>query len=187
MKHKSFAPWLVALVCSRPVRGGAIHLLRAARALVAAAASGQPRAAARARAVAAAGRRGVCRRGGRGASRVAIDLCKNEPVRAAMRAAPGPAATGAIGARPRLRIACSESSGTSAAFRSSTIRELVAHALDDAARPRHRRGARRRALGVAAACTWPIRVGWSILSYPPDVEQKELLRDLKRLLAGSDS
>jgi hypothetical protein len=26
-----------------------------------------------------------------------------------------------------------------------------------------------------------------ILSYPPDVEQKELLRDLKRLLAGSDS
>jgi hypothetical protein len=25
-----------------------------------------------------------------------------------------------------------------------------------------------------------------ILSYPPDVEQKELLRDLKRLLAGSD-
>jgi hypothetical protein len=26
-----------------------------------------------------------------------------------------------------------------------------------------------------------------ILSYPPDVEQKELLRDLKRLLAGSGS
>lgn len=26
-----------------------------------------------------------------------------------------------------------------------------------------------------------------VLSYPPDVEQKELLRDLKRLLAGSDS
>ena len=29
--------------------------------------------------------------------------------------------------------------------------------------------------------------GQVILSYPPDVEQKELLRDLKRLLAGSDS
>jgi hypothetical protein len=29
--------------------------------------------------------------------------------------------------------------------------------------------------------------GFVILSYPPDVEQKELLRDLKRLLAGSDS
>jgi cytochrome oxidase Cu insertion factor (SCO1/SenC/PrrC family) len=29
--------------------------------------------------------------------------------------------------------------------------------------------------------------GEVILSYPPDVEQKELLRDLKRLLAGSDS
>ena len=29
--------------------------------------------------------------------------------------------------------------------------------------------------------------GLVILSYPPDVEQKELLRDLKRLLAGSDS
>ena len=29
--------------------------------------------------------------------------------------------------------------------------------------------------------------GVVILSYPPDVEQKELLRDLKRLLAGSDS
>jgi hypothetical protein len=28
--------------------------------------------------------------------------------------------------------------------------------------------------------------GVVILSYPPDVEQKELLRDLKRLLAGSD-
>jgi hypothetical protein len=29
--------------------------------------------------------------------------------------------------------------------------------------------------------------GQVILSYPPDVEQKELLRDLERLLAGSDS
>ena len=29
--------------------------------------------------------------------------------------------------------------------------------------------------------------GEVILSYPPDVEQKELLRDLERLLAGSDS
>jgi hypothetical protein len=28
--------------------------------------------------------------------------------------------------------------------------------------------------------------GAVILSYPPDIEQKELLRDLKRLLAGSD-
>jgi hypothetical protein len=29
--------------------------------------------------------------------------------------------------------------------------------------------------------------GELIVSYPPDVEQKELLRDLKRLLSGSDS
>ncbi len=29
--------------------------------------------------------------------------------------------------------------------------------------------------------------GFVILSYPPDVEQKELLRDLKRLLAGSEA
>jgi hypothetical protein len=29
--------------------------------------------------------------------------------------------------------------------------------------------------------------GEVILSYPPDVEQKELLRDLERLLAGSGS
>jgi hypothetical protein len=29
--------------------------------------------------------------------------------------------------------------------------------------------------------------GQVILSYPPDVEQKELLRDLERLLSGSDS
>ncbi len=29
--------------------------------------------------------------------------------------------------------------------------------------------------------------GLIILSYPPDVEQKELLRDLERLLSGSDS
>ena len=39
---------------------------------------------------------------------------------------------------------------------------------------------------ATAACTWPIRAGNVVLSYPPDVEQKELLRDLKRLLAGSD-
>jgi hypothetical protein len=29
--------------------------------------------------------------------------------------------------------------------------------------------------------------GEVILSYPPDVDQKELLRDLERLLAGPDS
>jgi hypothetical protein len=29
--------------------------------------------------------------------------------------------------------------------------------------------------------------GELIVSYPPDVEQKGLLRDLKRLLSGSDS
>jgi len=28
--------------------------------------------------------------------------------------------------------------------------------------------------------------GLVIVSYPPDVEQKELLRDLKRLLTGAD-
>ena len=63
--------------------------------------------------------------------------------------------------------------------------ELVAHSLDSGA-----------GSGVAAALGAPSmndgRVfvasprGDVILSYPPDVEQKELLRDLKRLLSGSD-
>jgi hypothetical protein len=64
--------------------------------------------------------------------------------------------------------------------------QLAAYTLDDAAG---------RAM-VAALGAEPLRSGRVyvadprgdvILSYPPDVEQKELLRDLKRLLAGSDS
>lgn len=47
------------------------------------------------------------------------------------------------------------------------------------------------ALGVARSGDGRVLVadprGDVILSYPPDVEQKELLRDLKRLLAGSGS
>jgi len=65
-------------------------------------------------------------------------------------------------------------------------RELLAFALDEAA------GTRMVAALGAERLEWG-RVyvadprGLVVLSYPPDVEQKELLRDLKRLLAGSDS
>ena len=63
---------------------------------------------------------------------------------------------------------------------------LTAHALDD--------GAGRtmvEALGAGRIGDGRVFVadprGEVILSYPPDVEQKELLRDLERLLAGSGS
>lgn len=65
-------------------------------------------------------------------------------------------------------------------------RELTAHPLDGAAG----RGLV-DALGAERIGDGRVYVadprGDVILSYPPDVEQKELLRDLKRLLAGSDS
>jgi len=63
---------------------------------------------------------------------------------------------------------------------------LAAHDLEDAAG----RGVV-EALGAERLQNGRVYVadprGNLILSYPPDVEQKELLRDLKRLLAGSDS
>jgi hypothetical protein len=63
--------------------------------------------------------------------------------------------------------------------------DLAAHALDDAAG----RGVV-AALGAERIGDGRVYVadprGDVVLSYPPDVEQKELLRDLKRLLAGSD-
>jgi hypothetical protein len=64
-------------------------------------------------------------------------------------------------------------------------RELTAHGLDEAV-------GRELvdALGAEDLRAGQVYVadprGYVILSYPPDVEQKELLRDLKRLLAGSD-
>jgi hypothetical protein len=65
-------------------------------------------------------------------------------------------------------------------------RQLAVHTLDDAAG----RGMV-AALGADRLRNGRVYVadprGDVILSYPPDVEQKELLRDLKRLLAGSDS
>ena len=65
-------------------------------------------------------------------------------------------------------------------------RQLAVHALDDAAG----RGMV-AALGAERLADGRVYVadprGDVILIYPPDVEQKELLRDLKRLLAGSDS
>jgi hypothetical protein len=63
--------------------------------------------------------------------------------------------------------------------------ELVAHALDDDVG----RGVA-EALGAERMQEGRVFVanprGSVIVSYPPDVEQKELLRDLKRLLTGSD-
>jgi hypothetical protein len=63
--------------------------------------------------------------------------------------------------------------------------QLVTHALDDAV-------GRGMVATLGAERIGDGRVyvadprGLVVLSYPPDVEQKELLRDLKRLLAGSD-
>ena len=184
VKHKSLAPWLVALVCFGPFVARAIHLLRAAGPVLAAAAAGQPRATARAGAAAAGVAWRRCRR--RRASSVAIDLCKNSPCEQQCAQHLGrllqvQLALGRdqervqrvvwhVGSLPQL-----ERSRRSPRTRSTSAagRELVD-------------GARRRALSETAACTWPTRVGIVVLSYPPDVEQKELLRDLKRLLAGSD-
>ena len=63
--------------------------------------------------------------------------------------------------------------------------ELVAHALDDDVG----RGVA-EALGAERLQNGRVFVadprGLVIVSYQPDVEQKELLRDLKRLLSGSD-
>ena len=101
MKHKSFAPWLVALVCFGPFAAALFIYYGPFGLDVAAAAAGQPRAAARAGAVAAAA--GAARADASRGPSVAADLCKNDPVRAAMRAAPGPAPAGAAGARPRPR------------------------------------------------------------------------------------
>ena len=65
-------------------------------------------------------------------------------------------------------------------------RQLTSHTLDDAAGQ-----GIVAALGAERFRDGRVYVadprGDLILSYPPDVEQKELLRDLKRLLAGSDS
>ena len=64
--------------------------------------------------------------------------------------------------------------------------ELAAHALDDEVA----RGLV-EALGAERLREGRVYVadprGAVILSYPPDVEQKELLRDLERLLSGSDA
>ena len=63
--------------------------------------------------------------------------------------------------------------------------ELVTHALDDDVGR-----AVADALGAERLKNGRVYVadprGLVILSYPPDVEQKELLRDLERLLTGSD-
>jgi hypothetical protein len=63
--------------------------------------------------------------------------------------------------------------------------KLAAHALDDGAG----RGVA-EALGVERLEDGRVYVadprGFLILSYPPDVEQKELLRDLERLLTGPE-
>jgi hypothetical protein len=63
--------------------------------------------------------------------------------------------------------------------------ELRTHTLDDAVG----RGVS-VALGAERLQSGRVYVadprGLVILSYPPDVERKELLRDLERLLAGSD-
>ena len=63
--------------------------------------------------------------------------------------------------------------------------KLVTHALDDDVG----RGVA-AAFGAERLSSGRVLVanprGLVIVSYPPDVEQKELLRDLKRLLTGAD-
>jgi hypothetical protein len=65
-------------------------------------------------------------------------------------------------------------------------RELLAFALDDAVGSSMVAALGAERLGDGRVYMADPR-GLVVLSYPPDVEQKELLRDLKRLLAGSDS
>jgi hypothetical protein len=65
-------------------------------------------------------------------------------------------------------------------------RELLAFALDNAVGSRLIAALGAERLGDGRVYVADPR-GLVVLSYPPDVEQKELLRDLKRLLAGSDS
>jgi hypothetical protein len=64
--------------------------------------------------------------------------------------------------------------------------QLAAHALDDAVGRAMVAALGAERLGEGRVYVADPR-GDVILSYPPDVEQKELLRDLKRLLAGADS
>jgi cytochrome oxidase Cu insertion factor (SCO1/SenC/PrrC family) len=63
---------------------------------------------------------------------------------------------------------------------------LTVHALDDAEGREIAAALGPERLGEGRVYVADPR-GDVILSYPPDVEQKELLRDLKRLLSGSDS
>ena len=65
-------------------------------------------------------------------------------------------------------------------------RQLAAHALDDAVGRAVVDALGAERLGEGRVYVADPR-GFVVLSYPPDVEQKELLRDLKRVLAGSDS
>jgi hypothetical protein len=63
--------------------------------------------------------------------------------------------------------------------------KLVVHALDDdvGRGVAEALGSERLSLGRVLVAN---PRGLVIVSYPPDVEQKELLRDLKRLLTGAD-
>jgi hypothetical protein len=63
--------------------------------------------------------------------------------------------------------------------------QLESHALDDAVGRGMVAALGAERIGVGRVYVADPR-GSVFLSYPPDVEQKELLRDLKRLLAGSD-
>ena len=63
--------------------------------------------------------------------------------------------------------------------------ELVTHALDDDVGRGVAEALSAERLELGRVFVADPR-GLVIVSYPPDVEQKELLRDLKRLLSGSD-
>ena len=181
MRHKSFVPWLVALAVFGPFGLAALvyyspwgrdwlpqlpgqrELLRAPVTLPAEWLPGRP---------------GV-------ASRLAPDLCKNDSVRAAMRAG---CWTGSR--RVQQALGKDQERVQRALWHAGETPPLPADAelrvqrLDEGSGPR------------VAAALGPERIGSGrvyvadprgnvILSYPAGVEQKELLRDLKRLLAGS--
>ena len=127
VKHKSFAPWLVALVCFGPFAVALFIYYGPLGPPMAAAASRQPRAAARlpcrCRRTGAAPSP-AARAGGRGASPVAIDLCKNQPVRSSNARSTSAGYCRCNWLSDATEIACDGSCGMSVTFRSSTTRSL---------------------------------------------------------------
>ncbi len=184
VKHKSFAPWLVALVCFGPFAVGAIHLLRAARAL-----DGCRSCRAAASCCASPCR---CRSSGRRAEGLAEAAHPWQLIYARMTPCEQQCAQH-LGRLLQVQLALGRDLDRVqrvvwhvGSLPQLDDRELLAFALDEAAGRSMVAALGAERLGEGRVYVADPR-GLVVLSYPPDVEQKELLRDLKRLLAGSDS